>query len=143
MYRNEVEVGQARADSGIDRGALVLTTQLARADQGQERAYAAALESLARLGTQYVDLFLIHWPGSSGKGGARCTVLCCCLQDFLAVCCLFLPRAGLKPHDPENKVRRLGSWQALQVSSRASAPHNVVASILITVAPVFPAAAVS
>ncbi len=35
-------------------------------DQGEEAAYAAALTSLAKLGTHYVDLLLIHWPGTAG-----------------------------------------------------------------------------
>jgi 2,5-diketo-D-gluconate reductase A len=60
MYRNEHEVGQAIRDSGLDRGQVFVTTKLLPGSAG--RARAALAESLRALGTDYVDLWLIHWP---------------------------------------------------------------------------------
>ena len=60
MYRNEHEVGQAIRDSGLDRGQVFVTTKLLPGSAGRARATLA--ESLRALGTDYVDLWLIHWP---------------------------------------------------------------------------------
>jgi 2,5-diketo-D-gluconate reductase A len=60
MYRNEGEVGQAIADSGLDRGEVFVTTKLPSANAG--RARATLSDSLRALRTDYVDLWLIHWP---------------------------------------------------------------------------------
>lgn len=62
MYRNEEQVGRAIADSGVDRAELFVTTKLATADQGFKGAMDACNASLERLGLDYVDLYLIHWP---------------------------------------------------------------------------------
>ncbi|MGA3561518.1 aldo/keto reductase [Melissospora conviva] len=60
MYGNEAEVGRAVRDSGIDRSELFITTKLPPDRVGQERATIE--QSLAELGTDDVDLWLIHWP---------------------------------------------------------------------------------
>jgi len=60
MYRNEREVGQAIRDSGVDRGEVFVTTKLL--PSSADRARATLAESLRALGTDYVDLWLIHWP---------------------------------------------------------------------------------
>jgi 2,5-diketo-D-gluconate reductase A len=62
MYGNEAAVGRAIAASGIPRAELFVTTKLATADQGFSRSPEACKESLERLGLDYVDLYLIHWP---------------------------------------------------------------------------------
>lgn len=62
IYHNEDGVGEAVRASGLARGSLFLTTKLWNADQGHDSALAALDASLARLGTDYVDLYLIHWP---------------------------------------------------------------------------------
>jgi 2,5-diketo-D-gluconate reductase A len=62
MYGNEREVGQAIAESGVAREDVFVTTKLANDRHGYDEAIAALGESLRRLGTDYVDLFLIHWP---------------------------------------------------------------------------------
>lgn len=62
LYDNEEAVGQAIADSGIDRDELFVVTKLWNDDQGHDRALAAFDESATRLGLDVVDLYLIHWP---------------------------------------------------------------------------------
>lgn len=61
-YNNERGVGQGIRDSGIAREDLFVTTKLDGQFQGDDRAIAGLEESLRRLGTEYVDLLLIHWP---------------------------------------------------------------------------------
>jgi diketogulonate reductase-like aldo/keto reductase len=64
-YGNEAAVGRAIAASGIPRAELFVTTKLATPDQGFSRSQEACTESLERLGLDYVDLYLIHWPAPS------------------------------------------------------------------------------
>lgn len=60
VYGNEREVGRALAESGVPRAEVFLTTKLPESHAGRERA--TLQESLAALGVDYVDLWLIHWP---------------------------------------------------------------------------------
>ncbi|GAA1701337.1 aldo/keto reductase [Streptomyces yatensis] len=62
IYGNEAGVGRALATSGVPREELFLTTKLWNADQGYDSTLAAFDASVAKLGTDYVDLYLIHWP---------------------------------------------------------------------------------
>jgi 2,5-diketo-D-gluconate reductase A len=62
-YGNEAAVGRAVAASGIPRAEIFITTKLATDDQGFRAAQDACRASLDRLGTDYVDAYLIHWPG--------------------------------------------------------------------------------
>jgi len=64
-YGNEAAVGRAIAASGIPRAELFVTTKLATPDQGFTSAQEACEASLDRLGLEYVDLYLIHWPAPS------------------------------------------------------------------------------
>ncbi|OBK29850.1 2,5-didehydrogluconate reductase A [Mycobacterium asiaticum] len=64
-YGNEAAVGRAIAASGIPRAELFVTTKLATDDQGFSTAPPACQASLERLGLDYVDLYLIHWPAPS------------------------------------------------------------------------------
>lgn len=62
IYRNEEDVGRAIRDSGIPRERIFVTTKLWNADQGEATTRAAFDASLARLGLDYLDLYLLHWP---------------------------------------------------------------------------------
>ncbi|MCC3761705.1 aldo/keto reductase [Glycomyces sp. TRM65418] len=62
MYGNEVGVGRAIAASGVPREEVFLTTKVWNDHHGADAARAALEASLERLGTDYLDLYLIHWP---------------------------------------------------------------------------------
>ncbi|XDD45509.1 aldo/keto reductase [Leptospira sp. WS39.C2] len=66
IYGNEADVGVAIRDSGIHRNDIFLVTKLWNADQGYDEAQKAIDVSLKKLGTDYVDMYLIHFP-VSGK----------------------------------------------------------------------------
>ncbi|MFF1573496.1 aldo/keto reductase [Leifsonia sp. NPDC058292] len=61
-YGNEVGVGRGIAGSGVAREEIFVTTKLDGGYQGDDRAIAGLDASLERLGLDYVDLLLIHWP---------------------------------------------------------------------------------
>jgi len=61
-YGNEVAVGRAIAASGIPREELFVTTKLGTSKQGFHSAQESCKASLDRLGLDYLDLYLIHWP---------------------------------------------------------------------------------
>jgi len=60
MYANEDEVGHAVRDSGLPRQEVFLTSKLRATEAGHERS--ALTSSLRALGTDYIDLWLVHWP---------------------------------------------------------------------------------
>ncbi|MFF5673431.1 aldo/keto reductase [Streptomyces hygroscopicus] len=62
IYGNEEGTGKALAASGIARDELFVTTKLWNGDQGYDSALRAFDTSLTKLGLDYVDLYLIHWP---------------------------------------------------------------------------------
>lgn len=67
-YGNEDAVGRAIAASGVPREEVFVTTKLATPDLGFQSSQDALRASLERLGLNYVDLYLIHWPaGEQGK----------------------------------------------------------------------------
>ena len=74
MYGNEADVGHALASSGLARDQVFITTKLPSGKAGRERATLAA--SLRALGTDHVDLWLVHWPPAGRK-------LCHVWQEFL------------------------------------------------------------
>lgn len=61
-YKNEEVVGKAIMDSGVKREDIFLTTKLDNPNHGYEKTRETFLHSLQELQTDYVDLFLIHWP---------------------------------------------------------------------------------
>lgn len=62
IYGNEVSVGRAIADSGKARAAIFLTTKVWNDKMDYDTARASVLESMTKLGVDYLDLVLIHWP---------------------------------------------------------------------------------
>ncbi|QNU29744.1 aldo/keto reductase [Geobacillus sp. 46C-IIa] len=62
FYENEEGVGQAIRESGIPREQVFVTTKVWNTDQGYETTLKAFDTSLKKLGFDYVDLYLVHWP---------------------------------------------------------------------------------
>lgn len=62
MYGNEAGVGDAIVESGVPRQSLYITTKLNNPNHNPEHVYGSFAESLRKLKTSYVDLFLMHWP---------------------------------------------------------------------------------
>lgn len=62
IYKNEKGVGQAIRNSSVPREEMFITTKVWNGDQGYKKTLRAFDESLERLGLDYVDLYLIHWP---------------------------------------------------------------------------------
>ena len=62
LYGNEEGVGRAVRNSGLERSSVFVTTKVWNDDHGREKTRRAFEESLERLGLDYVDLYLIHWP---------------------------------------------------------------------------------
>ncbi|OLY77863.1 Prostaglandin F synthase [Smittium mucronatum] len=92
VYTNEDAIGDALsevfADSsfGLSRSDIWVTSKLSPSDQGYESAITAVKRSLEKLKLSYIDMYLIHWPGTS----------------------------RLPLQDPQHKVNRTGSWKALE-----------------------------
>jgi len=86
IYGNEAQIGEAIRESGINRKDIFITTKLRPADQGYDSAIAACNLSLKNLGVDYVDLYLIHWPGVM----------------------------SVKKDSPQNRIIRNESWRALE-----------------------------
>lgn len=62
FYGTEVYLGQAIKESGIPREEFFITSKMWKDEMGYEGAKAAFVRSLENLGTEYLDLYLIHWP---------------------------------------------------------------------------------
>ncbi len=69
MYGNEEQVGQAIKQSGINRTDIFITSKLNNGFHMPDDARAAFADTLTKLGTEYIDLFLIHWPLPGVYGG--------------------------------------------------------------------------
>lgn len=69
MYANESEVGQALADSGLERSRVFVTTKIRASDAARARKVLQA--SLRALGTDYLDLWLVHWPPPRAVDGRQ------------------------------------------------------------------------
>jgi diketogulonate reductase-like aldo/keto reductase len=68
IYGNEEGVGKGIKNSSVGREDLFITTKLWNSDQGYDSALKAFDESLKRLGLEYLDLYLIHWPSTEKRG---------------------------------------------------------------------------
>lgn len=67
IYKNEEGVGQAIKDSGVPREEIFLVSKVWNTDQGYESTLKAFETSLKKLQTDYLDLYLIHWPKALNK----------------------------------------------------------------------------
>ena len=67
IYRNETSVGQAIEESGIDRSEIFVTSKVWTKARGYDNTMAAFEKSLGKLGLDYLDLYLIHWPASEAR----------------------------------------------------------------------------
>jgi 2,5-diketo-D-gluconate reductase B len=65
MYANEGEVGRGIRNSGVDRGEVFVVTKVRTSSFSHGEVIRSTRESLKRLGTEYVDLLLMHWPNPS------------------------------------------------------------------------------
>ena len=65
IYRNEEQVGQGIQSSGVDREEVFLITKVWTSNCSHQRTIESTHESLRRLGTDYIDLLLMHWPNPS------------------------------------------------------------------------------
>ncbi|EFJ40051.1 hypothetical protein VOLCADRAFT_108355 [Volvox carteri f. nagariensis] len=65
IYKNEAPIRQALAESGVPREDVFVTSKVSPYEQGAGRARTAVEGIMERLGLQYLDLVLIHWPGVS------------------------------------------------------------------------------
>ena len=89
VYRNEQDIGEAlRAPGAPSREKVFITSKISPKQMGNP--LAAIEESLQKLGVTYLDLCLLHWPGTG----------------------------GLKQDDPRQPEKRLQSWQALQTAQK-------------------------
>src|SRR5258708_38694389 len=68
IYGNEASVGAGIKQSGIKREELFITSKLWKADMGYEQAKKGFQTSINKLGTDYLDLYLIHRPAGDIKG---------------------------------------------------------------------------
>ena len=68
-YKNEESVGRAIKDSGIPREEIFVTSKLWNTERGYEKALAAFDKTMERLGLDYLDLYLIHWPATALQYG--------------------------------------------------------------------------
>ncbi|MFC8560001.1 aldo/keto reductase [Peribacillus frigoritolerans] len=64
IYENEEGVGQAIRECGVPREELFITSKVWNTEQGYDTTLKAFEDSLNRLGLEYLDLYLIHWPGN-------------------------------------------------------------------------------
>ena len=70
-YANEKEVGQAIAESGLPREEFFITSKVWLDNYGYEKAYQSVLDSLEKMGLDYLDLMLLHQPFSDYYGAYR------------------------------------------------------------------------
>ncbi len=67
FYQNEREIGNALKQLNIARQDVFLTSKLWYTEHGYDKATRAFNESIQKLGTEYLDLYLVHWPGTTGS----------------------------------------------------------------------------
>lgn len=71
IYANEAGIGKALATSGVTREELFITSKVWNTHRGYDKTMESFEASLERLGLEYLDLFLIHWPANEKQFGAE------------------------------------------------------------------------
>lgn len=94
VYENEKGVGEAIRKSGLGRGDVFIETKVWRSSHGYERTMKACSQSLRKLGVDYIDLYVIHWPG--------------CKTGWP------LPKGTMCPSDWTPAMRDTGTWRAME-----------------------------
>ncbi len=102
FYRNEGEVGRALLDSGVSREEVFVTTKLWPGDFG--RAQAAFEDSLKRLGGEYIDAYLFHWPGADADLRYRAWEMMLAEQQKGRIRCAAV--SNFLPHHIEDLIKR-------------------------------------
>lgn len=69
FYKNEAGVGRAVRECGVPREEIFVTSKVWNTDRGYENTKRAFAESMERLGLEYMDLYLIHWPANKKQFG--------------------------------------------------------------------------
>ncbi|EJC98432.1 Aldo/keto reductase [Fomitiporia mediterranea MF3/22] len=104
IYRNEGEVGQAIKESGVPRTDIWLTSKLWNSFHAHEDVEQALDESLNSLGTEYLDLYLMHWPIAFKKGTGP---------------------DGKSVYDPELSENPYPTWQKLEEMVEKGKVRNI------------------
>eukprot|EP00931_Biecheleriopsis_adriatica_P079684 TRINITY_DN53055_c0_g1_i1.p1 TRINITY_DN53055_c0_g1~~TRINITY_DN53055_c0_g1_i1.p1 ORF type:complete len:435 (+),score=114.00 TRINITY_DN53055_c0_g1_i1:58-1362(+) len=94
VYENEKGIGQALCKSGLGRGDVYIETKVWRSSHGYDRTMKACHQSLRKLGVEYIDLYVIHWPG--------------CKEGWP------LPKGTKCPKDWTPAMRDTGTWRAME-----------------------------
>mmetsp|Transcript_11332 Transcript_11332/g.24981 ORF Transcript_11332/g.24981 Transcript_11332/m.24981 type:complete len:426 (-) Transcript_11332:68-1345(-) len=94
VYENEADVGRAIRESGVPREEIVIETKVWRSSHGYERTMKAFNQSLRKLGVDYIDLYLIHWPGAKTGWPLKKGTIC--------------------PPDWTPAMRDTGTWKAME-----------------------------
>jgi len=71
IYHNEADVGAAIREAGVPKERIFVTTKLWNSDHGYDRTLRACDQSLARLGLEQLDLYLVHWPAPGRRDSWR------------------------------------------------------------------------
>lgn len=95
MYGNEADVGRAVKASGVPRDQVFVTSKLYDVDWGSEAATSAINRSLKSLDVQYVDLMLMHHPGSRQGRKETWQALEDAHKKVILGCCRVHPRGGM------------------------------------------------
>merc|ERR1719316_327436 len=94
VYENEKGIGEALCKSGLMRGEVFIETKVWRSSHGYERTMKAFNQSLRHLGVNYIDLYVIHWPG--------------CKTGWP------LPKGTMCPPEWTPALRDTGTWRAME-----------------------------
>lgn len=74
MYKNEQALGDALKENKIPREDIFLISKVNNCNQGYEKTISSFKESLQKLQTEYLDAFLVHWPGQQDKTKLECLI---------------------------------------------------------------------